>query len=113
MPRVRRRHVEPQTLCAEDAAHYCGMGVKTFRAEVQAGTGPRPWNPRLHRDPDARVMLRYAVGDLDEWIAARSLDPSVSAKFAVVPASPPAVERRLPGQGHAPLAGHDSQAGAA
>ncbi len=36
MPRVRRRHVEPQTLCAEDAATYCGMGVKTFRAEVQA-----------------------------------------------------------------------------
>ena len=36
-----------------------------------------------------------------------------TSKFAVVPASPPVVERRLPGQGHAPLAGNDSQAGAA
>lgn len=40
---------------------------------------------------------------VDEW--ARTI--------AAAPASPPAGERRLPGQGHAPLAGHDSQAGAA
>ena len=102
MPRVRRRHVEPQTLCAEDAAIYCGVGVKAFRAEVQAGTGPRPWNPRLHRDPDARVMLRYAIRDLDAWIEANGLDPLVSLKVAT-PAPPTAVEcEPRPGVTHPP-----------
>ncbi len=37
----------------------------------------------------------------------------IAARFAAVPATPPAVERRPPGQGITTLAGHDSQAGAA
>lgn len=37
----------------------------------------------------------------------------IAAKFAAAPASPLAVERRLPGQDCTLLAGHDSQAGAA
>lgn len=37
----------------------------------------------------------------------------IAARFAAVPASPLAVERRLPGQDCTLLAGHDSQAGAA
>ena len=63
-----RRHVEPVTLCQADAARFCGLSVKAFRAEVRAGNGPRAFAPaRVRGVSGSRV--RYALRDLDEWIA--------------------------------------------
>ena len=92
----------------------------TMRENILRGTGPTAMNAaKTHcvRGHDLTVTARVERGRR-VCVECLKLKPSGAArrraaKFAAVPAPPPAVERRLPGQGHAPLAGHDSQAGAA
>lgn len=65
------------------------------------------------RGRTSRARAEAIAGFFD--VPVKYLFPAVrgTSKFAAVPASSPAVERRLPGQDCTLLAGHDSQAGAA
>lgn len=88
MARSRRRQMLPVTLCQADAAGYCGIGVRQFREHIRLGTGPAAFNPSRHRDPEARSMDRFAIVDLDAWIARMRVEARVQSFAAPAPLSP-------------------------
>lgn len=60
----------------------------TMRENILRGTGPAAFNPSRHRDPEARSMDRFAIVDLDAWIARMRVEARVQSFAAPAPLSP-------------------------